>query len=205
MRVLVSGFEPFLEEKINPTELIANYVNSCDFKGGDFHSKVSHLDVRGVVLPVVFDEAFKRLESERRLFNPDVVLSFGLAGGRSRIEIEMLAVNYRGGDQTARGDNRGQVLNGPILRGTESAPMPSALPTTLPVQKILDALIEAEIPTGRSWSAGSYVCNDLFFQMQERLRFTRVRSGFIHVPRIDDGPFKWPRFESALIAILQSL
>lgn len=205
MRVLVSGFEPFLDEKINPTEMIANHVNSCDLKGRDLYSKVSHFDVRGVVLPVVFDEAFKRLESERKLFNPDVVLSFGLASSRSRIEIEMLAVNYRGGGKTLRGDNRGQVMNGPILVGSENIKAPSTLPTTLPDQKILDALMAAEIPTGRSWSAGSYVCNDLFFQMQERLRFTRVRSGFIHVPRIDDGQFQWSRFEIALLAVLQSL
>lgn len=198
VRVLISGFEPFLDEKVNPTEKLAHFANSCDFHA----SGLSRLDVRGVVLPVVFDAAFERLESERQLFRPDVVLSFGLAGGRTRFEVEMLAVNSRGGEQTGRGDNRGQVLGGKVLN---SSGAPLSLTTTLPVEKILAGLESASVSSGRSWTAGTYVCNDLFYRMQERLRFTRVRSGFIHVPRLDEATFSWPTFEKALLAILRSL
>lgn len=198
VKVLVSGFEPFLDEKVNPTEQLVHFANSCDFH----QSGLSDLDVRGVVLPVVFGEAFERLEAERRLFRPDVVLSFGLAGGRSRFDVEMLAVNSRGGEQTGRGDNRGQVLNGKILESSEARP---TLPTTLPVERLLAGLEAAAVPAGRSWSAGTYVCNDLFYRLQDRLRFTRTRSGFIHVPRLDEAQFPWTTFEKALVAILRAL
>lgn len=198
MRVLVSGFEPFLDERENPTEKMAHFANSCDFHA----TGLPHLDVRGVVLPVVFAEAFSKLEQERQLFRPDVVLSFGLAGGRSRFEVEMLAVNSRGGEQSGRGDNRGQVLTGKV---SDEAAALLAIPTSLPVEKILASLQSEGVPAGCSWTAGTYVCNDLFYRLQDRLRFTRVRSGFIHVPRIDESRFPWVTFENALVAILRSL
>lgn len=196
MKVLVTGFEPFLEEKVNPTQAIAQFVNSCEFHKVD--PKLSALDVRGLVLPVEFDQAFQHLEKERLSFQPDVIVSFGLAGGRQSFDIEMLAVNERGGDQTARGDNLGKTFNGPI-----DPRAPRVLPTTLPVEALEAFLSEAKVPFRKSYSAGTYVCNDLFFQTQERLRFTRVRSGFIHVPRMTDG--SWPLFEAAVIATLKAL
>ena len=203
MRVLVTGFQPFLDEKVNPTQSIAEFVNSCEFHRVD--PKLSRLDVRGLVLPVEFDQAFQRLESERIDFQPDVVVCFGLAGGRQTFDIEMLAVNERGGDQTVRGDNRGIVLNGPIDKTA-----PRVLSTTLPVEIIQTNLLAAKVPNRKSYSAGTYVCNDLFFQLQERLRFTRVRSGFIHVPRMklsgsQSADLEWPIFEAAVIAVLKSL
>lgn len=203
MKVLITGFEPFLEEKVNPTQAIAQFVNSCEFHKVD--PKLSALDVRGLVLPVEFDQAFQRLEKERLSFQPEVVISFGLAGGRQTFDIEMLAVNERGGDQTARGDNQGKTFSGPI-----DPSAPRVLPTTLPVEALVASLSEANVPCRKSYSAGTYVCNDLFFQVQERLRFTRVRSGFIHVPRLkssnsEASDFEWPVFEATVTAILKSL
>lgn len=182
MRILVSGFQPFLDERINPTEAIVNYVNSCDSHHARWCGPNSKLDVRGVVLPVLFDRAFQRLEQERSAFNPDVILSFGLAGGRETFDIEQVALNFRGSDtgsSEARTDNDGVLGRGKIDAGA-----PMVLPTTLPSDEILRALQAAGIPARKSFSAGTYVCNDLFFQMQNRLRFTRVQSGFIHVPRL---------------------
>jgi pyroglutamyl-peptidase len=209
MRVLVSGFEPFLDEKVNPTAQIAEFVNTCpraDRNGW------SELEVRGIVLPVEFDRAFQVLEKTRLEFRPDVVLSFGLAAGRHAFEIERLAVNLRGREtgsvrsaesaaQPAPADNAGRVGQGRI-----DVDAPLSLVTTLPVTNLLAALAEAKIPARESFSAGTYVCNDLFFQMQNRLRFTRVRSGFIHVPRITEGAeWTWPQFASATHAILRAV
>jgi pyroglutamyl-peptidase len=202
VRVLVTGFQPFLDEKVNPTQAIVEFVNSCEFHKVD--SKLSRLDVRGLVLPVEFDQAFHRLEQERISFRPEVIVSFGLAGGRQTFDIEMLAVNERGGEQSDRGDNQGKVFSGPI-----DPTSPRVLSTTLPVDVIRGFLSAANVPNRKSFSAGTYVCNDLFFKTQERLRFTRVRSGFVHVPRIkspgsvSDG-LEWPIFEAAVIAILKS-
>lgn len=228
MRVLVSGFEPFLDEKVNPTEQIVRFVNSCEG-----HGRIGwdSLDVRGVLLPVLFDKAFQRLEQERLLFSPDIILSFGLAAGRNSIDIEQLAVNLRGGTtaavsdnrtdpsalaRIARADNAGTVGSGTII---ESAPQ--SLPTTLPTEMLMKALAEAGVPARRSNDAGTYVCNDLFFQMQNHSNSTNVRSGFIHVPRLcaentfdgnsfaghpeSETAWSWPRLEKAVTTILSAL
>ena len=199
MRVLVSGFEPFLDEKINPTQDIVHHLNSC---AAHERNGWENLDVRGVVLPVLFEKAFERLESERRLFQPDVVLAFGLAGGRETIDIEQVALNYRGGSQTVRGDGAGRSLEG-VIDGLA----PRSLLTTLPTERILHELSLAGIPASRSFTAGTYVCNEVFFRLQDRLRFTRVASGFIHVPRRTDeqGSWPWSKFEIAVNAILRAI
>ena len=185
MRVLVSGFGPFLEEKVNPTERIVQFVNSCDSHAREW----SKLDVRGVVLPVVFDEAFVRLEKERLLFKPDAVLSFGLAGGRTHVEIEQIATNF-------------------------PDPRLATYPTTLPSEALIADLTARGIPARPSYTAGTYVCNCLFFQMQERLRYTRVMSGFIHVPRLAEGreegsvtetAWSWEKFEASVDSILATI
>lgn len=181
MRILVSGFEPFLDEKVNPSAEIVRFVTSQARKEP---APWPGLDVHAVLLPVEFDRAFQVLEKERLAFAPDMILSFGLAGGRTAIEVERVAVNFRG-------ESTGAIdLTAPL-----------SLETTLPVNAILQKLRAAEIPTRESFSAGTYVCNDLFFQMQYRLRYTRVRSGFIHVPRLSDE-WPWSRFETAVRAIL---
>lgn len=218
MRILVSGFEPFLDEKVNPTALIADHVNSCDFhKLGE---RTSTLDVRGVVLPVTFDGAFLRLKSEMSHFKPDVVVCFGLAGGRTTVDIERIAINIRGGDQTSRGDNLGKTPSGQVIPGA-----PLALETTLPYDLILDELKSRGVPAKVTFSAGTYVCNDVFFQLQNELRYTKIKSGFIHVPRLDseqpaseaqptesknsppptDLQWPWSQFEKTIEAVLIAL
>lgn len=202
-RVLVSGFVPFLDEKVNPSQLLATHVNTCAADG-----RWKQLDVRGVVLPVVFGghpgSAFHRLLEEIAVFTPDIVLSFGLAAGRKGFGLETLAVNQSGGDQAARGDNDGQTRRGVILSDE-----PQALRSTLPLQKMLDALHAAGIAASLSPSAGNYVCNELFFRTQARFRFSAVRSGFVHIPRLRDDDdidvasgLKWGELELGLDAIL---
>lgn len=206
MRILVSGFEPFLDEKINPTAMIADHINSCDKPQWG-----SDLDVRGIVLPVTFDGAFQRLKSEMSHFRPDVVVCFGLAGGRTSVDIERVAINIRGGNQTGRGDNNGNSPSGPVIAGA-----PLALETTLPYEAILSALKDQGIPANLSFSAGTYVCNDLFFQLQNELRYTRTKSGFIHVPRLTtetndsstkppENTWPWSQFEKTLETIIKAL
>ena len=188
MRVLVSGFGPFLEEKVNPSEAMVQFVNSCS---PERRKAWASIEVRGVTLPVDFEQAFPRLEKERAEFQADVVLSFGLAAGRTAIEIEQLAVNFR---------------------GTIDPLAPITLATTLPSDAIVADLLARGIPARPSLTAGTYVCNHLFFKLQDRLRFTRVRSGFIHVPRMaPDGAsptadhWPWQRFEDSVDSILATL
>jgi pyroglutamyl-peptidase len=238
MRILVSGFEPFLDEKVNPTAEIVRFVNSC---GGNESKSWPSQDVRAVLLPVLFDDAFLKLERERQMFRPDVILSFGLAGGRTSIDIEQLAINFRGADTgkvvSAAGSGTGHTATSDATRsltkkradnagivgsGAIDIHAPLSLPTTLPIALIIESLRSKGVAANVSFSAGTYVCNDLFFQMQNRLRFTKVRSGFIHVPRMCAGlsfdgtalageafesetAWPWSRFEVTVRAILVSL
>ncbi len=203
MRVLVSGFEPFLNEKVNPTFEIVRFVNAR-----------SDTQVRAILLPVLFDKAFEELEQARLEFQPDVILSFGLAAGRNSIDFEQTAANLRGRDTgavagSAAGvgpvDNAGVVGSGKII---DSAP--AFLPSTLPTEVFMKALREAGVPARLSADAGTYVCNDLFFQMQHHLQSTEVRSGFIHVPRLavsEESETAWPwwKLEKAVTTIFSAL
>ncbi len=170
MRILISGFAEFGDNKVNPSRLLAEQVNACSGHGVDWFGA----DVRGVVLPVEFEAGFQRLRDEIGLFRPDAVLSFGLAASRQTIDLERFAVNWR--ESSSMGSS---VVAGELLPGC-----PLALPSTLPIEGILDRAKGARLPMGISHSAGTYVCNDVFYRMQQHFLRSRVRSGFIHVPPV---------------------
>ncbi|HRK07249.1 MAG TPA: pyroglutamyl-peptidase I [Pseudobdellovibrionaceae bacterium] len=169
LRVLVSGFEKFGGESLNPTELLVHELNSCSSHA---LSGNTELDIRGVVLPVEFGVAFDRLMTEVSAFRPNVILSLGLAAGRSDFELEHLAHNH-----FVKSENQSGSESGKILKFG-----PSFYPTTLPVHSIRSTCTERSLRLRDSWSAGTYVCNDLFYRMQHRFRYTPIQSGFIHVP-----------------------
>lgn len=170
MRVLISGFNEFGDNGVNPSRLLAEQVNACSGHEVDWHEA----DVRGVVLPVEFEAGFQRLRSEIELFAPDVVLSFGLAVSRRTIDLERFAVNWR--ESGAMGES--------AFAG-ELVPLgPLALASSLPIEAIFKKSRQAGLPVGISHSAGTYVCNDVFYRLQRYFRYSRVRSGFIHVPPI---------------------
>lgn len=177
LRILVSGFEKFGGDSLNPTELLVHELNSCSAHA---LSSNNPLDVRGVVLPVEFGVAFDRLMAEASAYRPNVILSLGLAAGRSDFEIEHLAHNHWARSQIPSqtpGQTESRPASGRILEFG-----PNFYPTTLPVHSIQSTCAERNLSVRDSWSAGSYVCNDLFYRMQHRLRYSPIRSGFIHVP-----------------------
>ncbi len=171
MRVLISGFEAFGEHKINPTALIVEALNQ------GLIASPSTLTVDQILLPVTFKEAFIKFDKKIQTFNPDVIISFGVAN-RDSIELENVALNYI--DARIQ-DNEGEqprkrpiCLNGP----------PSYL-STLPIQGIESRLKEARIPVRISNDAGAYVCNYLFYKLMESNQDTFRLCGFIHVPPIE--------------------
>lgn len=170
MRVLISGFTEFGDNKVNPSRLLAEQVNACSGHDVDW----SGADVRGVVLPVEFEVGFQRLRDEIGLFRPDTVLSFGLAAGRRTIDLERFAVNWR----------ESSSMGASVVAGELLPDCPLALASTLPIESIFDKAKGAGLPMGISHSAGTYVCNDVFYRMQKHFLRSRVRSGFIHVPPI---------------------
>jgi pyroglutamyl-peptidase len=143
------------------------------------------MNVQAVCLPVTFDKAFEILAKEIESYHPDVVLAFGQAGGRAAIEIERVAINCLDADIP---DNRGVKPRDQMI--TEGgAP---AYFTTLPMRAMLEKLAQAGLPSRISNSAGTYVCNYVFYKLQEFAKDSQKQTGFIHVPYLPEQAAKNP-------------
>jgi pyroglutamyl-peptidase len=166
--ILLTGFEPFDGETENPSW---EAVRPLDGEKIDGHRIASRL------MPCVYGEAIARLEAQIAALRPSVVLCVGQAEGRTEVSIERIAINL---DDARIPDNSGaQPLDRPVI-----ANGPAAYFASLPVKAIMYALREAGIPAGLSHTAGTFVCNHIFYgachaQARNRARF---RAGFIHVP-----------------------
>lgn len=163
-KVLITGFEPFGGENINPSWEVAKIL-----------AKQPHIDA--VQLPCVFDRSLDVLREKIQALRPGVVICIGQAGGRSSIEIERVAINL---NDASIPDNQG---NQPI--DTAIVPhAPAAYFTTLPAKAMVQAVKNAGVPASLSLSAGSYVCNHAMFGLLHFLaeNFPQTRGGFIHIP-----------------------
>jgi pyroglutamyl-peptidase len=164
--VLLTGFEPFAGASLNPSEQIVNALKARQIEGVELHT---------AVLPVVFTESSELLRHLIKLHKPDVVICLGQAEGRREISFERVAINL---DDARLADNAGRViLDQPVVAGG-----PSAHFTTLPVKEMVAAVRAEGIAAGLSTTAGTFVCNHIFYAMQHELAETSVVSGFIHVP-----------------------
>ncbi|MBA4247264.1 MAG: pyroglutamyl-peptidase I [Microbacterium sp.] len=165
--VLVTGFEPFAGAPVNPSgELVRRLI------------ELGHPDCRivGEVLPVSFDRAAGLLAAAIEAHNPDIVIALGLAESRHAITPERVAINLA--DAPIADNDGDQPRDAEIEHGG-----PAARFTGLPVKAIAHALDAAGIPSDISLTAGSYVCNHVFYQLMG-LAAARpgLRAGFIHVP-----------------------
>ena len=164
-KLLITGFEPFGGEEVNPSwEAVKCLPNVI----GDFR-------LVKMQVPVLFGGAACIVLEKAAEQQPDVVICVGQAGGRSRITPEVAALNLR---DTLMADNGGFMPQYEPI----AADGPAAYFATLPVRKIVDAVKERGIPCGLSYSAGAYVCNDLFYALLHHYAGTQVQVGFIHVP-----------------------
>jgi pyroglutamyl-peptidase len=178
--VLVTGFEPFGGDSINPSAEIARQLHGTMIAG---HAVV------GALLPCVFGAALAELRRQLARVRPGLVLCLGQAGGRAEITPERVAINV---DDARIPDNAGrQPVDRPVVRGG-----PAAYWSTLPIKAIVAELRTREIPAAVSQTAGTYLCNHVFYGLQHALRRRPgVRGGFIHVPWL---PEQAPRDQPAL-------
>lgn len=170
MKVLVSGFEPFGGRELNASwELLRSLPETI---GGHALSVVR--------LPVVYGKAWPVLEKAVRELRPGAVLSLG-ESPRAELGLERVAVNLRDGE---RADNSQRTAaNEAILAGA-----PTAYFSTLPVDRMIEALKKADLPAQRSLSAGAYLCNEVFYLLMHHAAGSGLKTaGFVHVPR--DGTF----------------
>ncbi|NPV87984.1 pyroglutamyl-peptidase I [Coprothermobacteraceae bacterium] len=169
-RIVISGFEPFGGDSINPTEQLVK-----DFSG----TVAAGFEVVGIVLPVVHRHAAEKLCSVMEDLRPTAVISLGQAGGRTAVTPEKYAVNVA---DYPIPDNAGNQPKGVPL----ASDGPAAYVSTLSVHELTAALLERGLPAFVSYSAGTYVCNEVFYAVS---RFREIHGfpfihGFIHVPYI---------------------
>ena len=169
-RILLTGFEPFGGERVNPSWLAAQALHGRRIVGARVHA---------VELPCVFGAALAALDEALTRVEPVMVLALGQAGGRAELSLERVAINV---DDARIPDNAGrQPVDAPIvLRG------PAAYFSTLPIKAMAAAITAAGIPAGISQTAGTFVCNHVFYGLQRRLARGSVRSGFLHVPLLPE-------------------
>jgi len=171
MKILVTGFEPFLSLTRNPSKEVLPMLEK----------EVKRGSLKTMVLPVVFDQVFDPVKEAIEDFKPDVILHLGVAESRDKISLERVAINIK----DARGvDNLGnQPVDEPILKRRASAYF-----STLPLRKLEAILKDANIPVEISNSAGTYVCNNIMYHTLSYLEEEKldVMAGFIHLPMMKD-------------------
>ncbi len=166
--ILLTGFEPFDGERINPSWTAAR--EAARLLAAEGHR------VRAVELPCVFGAAAAVLEAALEEHSPELVVCAGQAGGRPGISLERVAINC---DDARIPDNAGrQPVDEAVVPGG-----PAAYFSTLPIKAALAALLTDGIPAEVSQSAGTYVCNHLFYALMHNLAARPgTRGGFVHVP-----------------------
>ncbi|MFS0712483.1 pyroglutamyl-peptidase I [Microbacterium sp. 2P01SA-2] len=187
--VLLTGFEPFAGDATNPSgDAVRRVAQEWD---GPEHLVTA-------VLPVEFDGARRSLLQLIATHDPDVVVTTGLAGGRTGVTIERIAVNLL---DARIPDNAGdQPVDVPSSPGG-----PAAHFATLPVKAIAAAITDAGIPATVSHSAGTFVCNHVMFTaLDATAPADHRRAGFIHVPyATEDAPSGQPSLP--LVDIVRAL
>ncbi|MCY7914621.1 pyroglutamyl-peptidase I [Bacillus haynesii] len=167
-KVLLTGFDPFGGETVNPSWEAVKRLNG---------EVVEDVSIAAEQIPTVFHHSAAVLEKAIEKHAPDVVICVGQAGGRAHITPERIAINI---DDARIPDNEDrEPIDEPI-----AADGPAAYWSELPIKLIVKKLRKNGIPASVSNSAGTFVCNHLFYQLMHRIDRTsaNIRGGFIHIP-----------------------
>lgn len=170
MKIIVTGFDPFGGEKINPSIECVKAL-----------PEIEGVELIRLELPTVFKESAKRLNEVINDVKPDAVLSVGQAGGRAGITMERIAINV---DDARIPDNISQQpIDEAIQLDGEAAYF-----TTLPIKRIVKAIREAGISAEVSNSAGTFVCNHIMYQalFAATKADKPFKAGFMHIPFIPE-------------------
>ena len=181
MKILVTGFDPFGGEKVNPA---LEAVKSLP-------SEIHGAEVYWVEIPTVFYKAAEVLETAIVRFQPDAVLCIGQAGGRTSLTPERVAINQ---DDARIPDNQGnQPIDTPIRLDGEAAYF-----STLPIKAMVQAIKEVGLPATVSNTAGTFVCNHLMYQALYLVdkKFPHMRAGFMHIPYMTEQVINKPNTAS---------
>ncbi|NIK12093.1 pyroglutamyl-peptidase I [Alkalibacillus almallahensis] len=167
-RLLLTGFEPFLNFPINPTKTIAEALDG---------QQIGEYEIISRILPVDFATSGEAITQAISDLEPDAIVALGLAGGRHKVTPERIAINCNGGVEA---DNQGYIPDGePIVEDG-----PDGIFSTLPIQKMVDQMKEAGYPAEISNSAGTYLCNHVMYRALYTIKSQaeQISCGFIHMP-----------------------
>ena len=169
--LLLTAFEPFDGASINPSWEIAQQLHQ---------QIIEQTQIIAHCLPCTFAGSLPSLENVITQHRPDIVIALGQAGGRTDITPERVAINW---NDARIPDNAGeQPCDTPVL-----ADAPTAYFTTLPIKAMVASLQQNGIPASVSYSAGTFVCNHVFYGLQHlAARYGIAQSGFIHIPYLPE-------------------
>ena len=178
MNVLMTGFAPFGGDPINPAAEAIYHLNQVTIGGAQ---------VRTLVLPTVRYRAIDALRDGIHQYDPSLIICVGQAGGRPDITIERVAINI---DDFRIKDNVGnQPIDEPIIPNG-----PTAYWSTLPIKKIVTTLRQHSVPASIFQSAGTFICNHLFYGLMDTLAKDpqKRRGGLIHIPYLPEQAARNP-------------
>ena len=167
-RILLTGFEPFGGATVNPSWEAAALAAAEPPPG---------VRAEAVLLPCVFGDSIAALRAAVLRTSPDVVLCVGQAGGRPDVTMERIAVNL---DDASIPDNSGRrPVDEPVV-----ADGPAAYFSGLPIKACVAAVRAAGLPASVSQTAGTFVCNHLFYGLMHLIaaELPSLRGGFVHIP-----------------------
>lgn len=191
VKILISGFEPFGGDTVNPTGALMEALTNEVVEGAE---------LKTVLLPVHFDECADLLIAEMEAYRPDVVIACGLAKGRTCITPERIAVNVKDIPPGSYADNQGQrPVDEPIVDGS-----PDGLFSTLPIRAMVNDMSAAGIPAAVSNTAGTYICNNTMYRLLDHIRVGQlpIRAGFVHFPASTEMAVLQPSVPSLPIPVM---
>ena len=167
MKILVTGFDPFGGEKVNPAiesvKLLPNNIEGAE--------------IIKLEIPTVVNKSLNKIEEAIKEYDPDVIVSVGQAGGRPDITVERVGVNL---NDCRIPDNEGnQPTDEPVF---EDGPV--AYWSALPVKKMVERINSIGIPASVSYTAGTFICNHVLYGVRYLCehKYPGKKSGFIHIP-----------------------
>lgn len=167
MKLLLTGFDPFGKDKINPAIETVKKVPD----------EISGLQIAKLEIPTVFFKSVEKIHKAILSEKPDFILNIGQAGGRYGITPERVAINF---DDARVPDNEGQQPKEKLIHDDGE----NAYFTQLPVKEMSKAIKEEQIPSYVSTTAGTFVCNHVMYQVQYIIHreFPNLKGGFMHIP-----------------------
>ncbi|AWN33770.1 MULTISPECIES: pyroglutamyl-peptidase I [Lactobacillus] len=185
MKILVTGFDPFGEDEINPA---IEAVKRLD-------DEIAGAQIVKLEIPTVFGECANVVHEAILKEKPDYVLNIGQAGGRFALTPERVAINF---DDGRIADNKGyQPIATPIHEDGQNAYF-----TQLPVKAMARAIRDAGLPSSVSTTAGTFVCNHIMYQVQYMIdkEFPDLKAGFMHIPYLPEQVVAKPETPSLSLA-----